>query len=154
MSHSEKLAYSSRPWSVWTLPSAPGYCAVHVGDDVGEQERVVERGVEGVLFGGRAAPDGDAAEEGVPLLRALPLATCWTDHPGSSACRFWAASAVLTNEMPTFMSTVRCDVGVERHVGAARRPGAELWSRGARPGLVQVPAEEKGRSNSATKCSV
>ena len=37
------------------LAVAPVVAAVHVGDDVREEERVVQRGVEGVLLG-RGAP--------------------------------------------------------------------------------------------------
>ena len=108
---------------------------------------MVQRGVEGVLLGGGATPHGDASQEGVPALLGLSADGC-TDQPGSSARRFSRASCVLTNEMPTFMSTWCCFVVsnvtkdpqvVPEHVVV---PGV-MPAAAPRPGRRERPVEQR-----------
>ena len=141
MSQSEKLAYSSLwPGASVHLAVAPGVLAVVVGHDVGEEERVVERGVEGVLLGRRAAGGVDAAQQDVPL--AVAWAATWvSDQPGSSAARLARRRAVLTKEMATFIEDVGRvgRVGVEGDVGAADGAGAGAGVRRSTPGTGPGP---------------
>ena len=137
-----------------TLPSLPGVLAVHVGHDVGEEERVVERGVEGVLLGRRAPVRRDATEQRRSIASWARAATWRSDQPGSSAARFCSASRVLTKEMPTFMRTSCCDV-VSKVTNAPHDVPVQAGVPGGRcRTLVQVPADENGRSKRAKKYSV
>ena len=127
--------------------------AVHVGDDVGEEERVVERGVEDVLLGLRCPRRrrcDRAARSTAPRAWA---ATGLSDQPGSSAARFCSASRVLTKEMPTFMRTSCCDTVSKVTKAPHDVPGAPGVRR-REAGGVHVPADENGRSNRAKKYSV
>ena len=92
------------------LAVAPRVVAVDVADHVREQERVVQRRVKGALLARRAARDRDAPEQCVPAIVRPACSIRCKDHPGSSASRLPRAPAMLTKEMPTFISTSRSPV--------------------------------------------
>ena len=63
------------------------------------------------------------------------------------------ASCVLTKEMPTFMSTCRSLV-VSKVTNEPHVMPEQLSFPGRTPAFPHVPADENGRSKSATKCTV
>ena len=60
---------------------------------------------------------------------------------------------MLTKEMPTFIMTSRCVV-VSKLTNAPHDVPTQLVRPADAPEAVQLPADEKGRLNSATKWSV